>query len=123
MNRKKNSPMIRILLLVAVLGAGTAVTALIQKSGDSKNQDAPPKEYNWDAPIGGTPVVYYVVELETNGLDVERLEDVTTETVMVPMKYGNKYRVRVAGVDAQGVQGPFSDWSRFLTPEIAPPDL
>jgi hypothetical protein len=63
------------------------------------------------------------VEVEVNGQEIIDMGTVTTESIMLPMQYGNKYRVRVAGVDAQGVQGPFSIWSEPLSPEIAPPDL
>ena len=46
---------------------------------------------------------------------------VMTESIMLPVVYGNKYRIRVAAVDAYEIQGPLSMWSLPYIPEPAPP--
>jgi hypothetical protein len=118
MNGNKISPLVRVFLVVAVLGAATGVTALILKYLDEPDLMVP---VSWAAPTDGTAVVSYVVEVEVNGRDIETLDPVSTEEFMLPIKYGQKYRVRVAGVDAQNVQGPFSSWSAPYGTEITDP--
>ena len=82
--------------------------------------------YVWPAPLMGSPVVHYVLELEQL-----RGEIVVSKTVFdsipenifpVPVEMGLKYHIRVAGVDAQGRQGPWSDWSDVKAPPERTPD-
>ena len=77
--------------------------------------------YTWSAPRDGTPVAHYTVQILINDIDIEVIEPVFSEQVSVEMEYGNKYRVRVAGVDAAGTKGPYSIWSMPFTPELEPP--
>ncbi len=45
----------------------------------------------------------------------------TTEPeILIPVRYGSQFRVRVAAVDANGVQGPWSAFSRPETAELVP---
>jgi len=88
----------------------------------SADVESPPAEvYNWTAPTEGTPVAHYTVQVLINDVDILTIEPVFSETVSIEMEYGNKYRVRVAGVDAAGVKGPYSLWSLPYTPELEPP--
>jgi len=103
-------PMVAVLLLTVGLNGA---------QGDVV--DAPDSEYVWTAPVYGSTVSYYVVQVLVNEVDTLDLDPVVARRVSVPMQYGNKYQVRVAGVDADGNQGPYSSWSFAYTPELSPP--
>ena len=78
--------------------------------------------FTWDAPAYGSPPVHYVVEIRIDGTTVE--EDRTagsTPEIDIEVTLGLDYEVRVAGVDAQGRQGPFSPWSFRDTAELSAP--
>lgn len=80
--------------------------------------------YSWTVPTDGTPVVSYVVEVKING-EVTRLADPVFETTVTLMdvEYLHEYQIRVAGVDAEGHQGPFSLWSEPFSPELEAPEF
>ena len=84
---------------------------------------APDADYSWTAPEYGTPVDHYVVQILVNDLDMTTLDPIPSAFVRVQVVYGNKYMVRVAAVDAAGIQGGFSPWSIPYTPELAPPEF
>ncbi len=84
---------------------------------------APAAEYVWSAPTYGTAVEYYVAEVMINDVDIQTLDPLPSEYVSVEVVFGNKYRIRVAAVDKNGIQGPFSPWSAPFTPELAPPQF
>ena len=121
MNEKTRSTVWKVLLavvLVLVVGIGTA---LVQENKTFNSQSAPDVEFSWTAPTIGTPVHHYVVEVLVNERDTQIFDSVPSESLMLPVIYGNKYRLRVAAVDAAGIQGPQSIWSQPYTPELAPP--
>ena len=109
-----------LLAVVLILGVGIG-TALVQENKVFDSQAAPDTEFTWTPPTTGTPVHHYVVEVVINERETEVYDPVSSESIMLPVTYGNKYRVRVAAVDAVDVQGPFSLWSQPYTPELAPP--
>ena len=109
-----------LLAVVLILGVGIG-TALVQENKSFNSQSAPDVEFTWTAPSTGTPVHHYVVEVLTNERDTRTFDPVPSESLLLPVIYGNKYRLRVAAVDAAGVQGPQSIWSQPYTPELAPP--
>ena len=84
---------------------------------------APAVGYIWTAPEYGTPVHHYVIEILVNDLDIVTIDPVPSAQVSVDVVYGNKYRVRVAAVDAAGNRGGFSPWSAPYTPELIPPEF
>ncbi len=85
--------------------------------------DAPDAEYTWTAPEYGTPVDHYVAQVLVNDVDILVMGPLLSGYARVEVVYGNKYRIRVAGVDAAGNQGPYSGWSVPYTPELAPPEF
>ena len=109
-----------LLAVVVVLMVGIG-TALVQENKTFNAQSAPDVEFTWTAPTTGTPVHHYVVEVLTNERDTQVFDSVPSESIMLPVIYGNKYRLRVAAVDASGIQGLLSMWSLPYTPELAPP--
>ena len=84
---------------------------------------APEAVYVWTAPEYGTPVDHYIAQLLVNDVDILTIGPLLSELARVEVVYGNKYRLRVAAVDAAGTQGPFSVWSAPFTPELAPPEF
>lgn len=106
--------------LVSVVGIGTA---LVQENENADEQIAPDVEYTWTAPTTGTPVDHYVAEVLVNEIDSYLIDPVHGESIMLPVQYGNKYQIRVAGVDAANIQGPMSIWSLPYTPELGPPEF
>ena len=111
----------KVLLAVVLILAVGIGTALVQENKTFNSQSAPDVEFAWTAPTTGTPVHHYVVEVLMNKRDTQMFDSVPSESIMLPVIYGNKYEVRVAAVDAAGIQGPQSIWSLPYTPELAPP--
>jgi hypothetical protein len=78
---------------------------------------------SWTAPTEGSPVVTYVLEVSENGGPF--VQYATTQapqtSVSLTLESWNTYVARVAGIDAQGRQGPWSDPSDPYTPDNGPP--
>jgi len=74
-------------------------------------------QYVWTAPTTGTPVVHYVVQHSTDSSAWVTLGNVTELTYTLSAEPGVSHQIRVAGVDAQGRQGPYSAPSEPYTPE------
>ncbi len=121
MEKKNRSTVWKVLLAVVVVSAVGIGTALVQENKTSSSQAAPDVEFVWTPPNTGTPVHHYLSQVLVNERDTLYFAPVTTESIMLPVVYGNKYRIRVAAVDADGIQGPLSIWSLPYTPELAPP--
>ena len=78
-------------------------------------------EYTWDAPQTGSPVDHYVIEHSVNGGPFVQVGTSSTNTFILEATVGDSHRVRVAGVDDQNRQGPFSLPSDPYTPDVGPP--
>ena len=66
---------------------------------------------------------YYVIQLSFNdGAFIDYDSTTTSEPVFqLAVEYENKYVIRVAGVDADGDRGPFSEPSEgYIPPEPDP---
>jgi len=111
----------RRLVLPAILIVGLLGAAFVRASVTHDKMDAPLVKFTWTAPTTGSPVAHYLAEVEVNERDVLVFGPLNLAEVTVPVAYGNKYRVRVAAVDAQGIQGPMSVWSEPYSPELDPP--
>lgn len=68
-------------------------------------------DYQWTPPVGGSPVVRYDVEIDTDGQIVLTSTAGTENTFSVIYDFGETVAIRVRGVDAQGRTGPWSEWS------------
>jgi hypothetical protein len=106
---------------------GLAVMATVALSG--RAQDGPPTGKNarcsWDPPTYGTPVHHYVlqvVELGGASPDTTTFGDITETFRDVWVTFGLTYKARVAGVDAENRQGPWSLWTPLYGPEWTPED-
>ena len=124
MNKKTRSQIIKGLLLVVALVSVVGVgTALVQDNGAEMTTDAPDIEFEWTAPTTGTPVNHYVAQVMVNRMDTLFYDSIPSESLVFPAQYGNTYDVRVAGVDSDGIQGPWSIWSPSFVPELQRPEF
>ena len=121
MEKKTRSVVWKVLLVVAALSIVGIGTALVQGNKIFDPGNAADKEFEWTAPTSGTPVHHYVAEVLVNEKDTLYFDSIPNEATLLEATYGNKYRMRVAGVDAAGVQGPWSEWSNPYAPELPPP--
>ncbi len=105
-------------------------TAVKQAQGQIENP--PTKHYSWTEPTDGTPVDHYVIQMLVNEVKISDVGEVASPEVTISVKrgpvveelafyLGNKYQLRVAGVDLAGVQGPYSPWSDPISLELDPP--
>jgi len=62
----------------------------------------------WSPPTYGTPVVTYTTELSVDGSEWAFSGTTTDTTISFTFLENVSYRLRVAGIDADGHQGPFS---------------
>jgi len=102
--QKKAMILLCILVTVALAGQGRAQTG---------NDQPVDMVFAWEAPTTGSPVVKYEVQVRRGGMlssDVTTREAFTPE-IVIPVDWLTLYEVRVRGVDAAGVRGPWSGWS------------
>ena len=85
---------------------------------DNANPDATINaRCSWDAPTYGTPVVKYIVQHSIDGgawYDYALTDGSTTLNMTI--NFWVRHRVRVAGIDANDRQGPYSDSSEIYAP-------
>lgn len=115
------SRLLGIVVLATVVAIAGAV--LVQANTEQNRMAAPSVRYTWSAPATGSPVVSYKAEVMVNDRDLLVFEGLQDESVSIQVDYGNKYLVRVAGLDAQNKQGPWSIWSLAYAPELDPPSF
>lgn len=78
---------------------------------------------SWTPPTEGSPVVTYVLEISENGgpfVQVATTEAPQT-SVTLTLESWTTYVARVAAIDAQDRQGPWSEPSDPYTPDYGPP--
>ena len=121
MEKKTRSVVWKVFLAVVAVSVVGIGTALVQGNKIFDPGSAADKEFVWAAPTSGSPVQHYVAEVLVNEKDTVYFESIPDESTLLEVTFGNKYRMRVAGVDAAGVQGPWSEWSDPYAPELPPP--
>lgn len=78
--------------------------------------------YTWTAPTSGSPVHHYVVQHSVNGQPYVTIDDDLAGTSLaITLSYEDEHVVRVAAVDSQGRQGPYSVPSDPYTPTLGAP--
>ncbi len=66
----------------------------------------------WTKPTTGTPVVRYKIEADVNGVGFAEFSSTCTDTFyFFTQPHGSYIKVKVAGIDSQNRQGPFSQTS------------
>jgi len=77
--------------------------------------------YQWTAPVTGSPVDHYVVQQSVNGGSWTQIATSSSTTYTLSASVGDAHSIRVAGVDADGRQGVFSVASDPYTPDLGAP--
>lgn len=111
----------RKLLLILLAVVIVAIPIIVISASQTRTMTV---TYTWTPPLTGNPVDHYVVELSVDGgafLSYTPTEPVTLEAVAMEYGFGHTYQIRVAGVDAQGRQGPFSEPSDPYLPDAGAP--
>ncbi len=111
MNRINNP-----LLILAV-----GLLCLTMSQGTAQAQTEVPVNYTWTAPTTGSPVVHYVVQQSINDGAWAQIATSDNNTFTLSATVDDSHRIRVAGVDAEDRQGPFSLPSDAFVPGLAPP--
>jgi hypothetical protein len=94
---------ISILMMILAAGAVSAQTTVDATAG-------------WSPPTYGTPVEHYVLQHSINDGAWATVGTTTDTLYTMTISYTDFHRVRVAGVDAEGRQGPFSLPSNSYNP-------
>ena len=84
-------------------------------------QTATQLSYTWTAPTTGSAVDHYVVQHRINGGDWVQVATTSTNSYTLTATYDQAHEIRVAGVDAEDRQGPFSVASDPITPDPGAP--
>ncbi|RLG95346.1 hypothetical protein DRO27_03785 [Candidatus Bathyarchaeota archaeon] len=121
--------MVHLILLVGMLGLlgcqrvppsseGGNQTSQVDSLGtQTAPMDTVMVTFVWEAASTGTDAVYYVVETSEGWrYECRKLNRWGDGKMRVPFHNGKPGRIRVAGVDADGVQGPWSEWSDLYAP-------
>jgi hypothetical protein len=77
--------------------------------------------YTWSAPTEGSTVVHYVVQHQIDGGSWANIGTVTVESYTLTADYDITHSIRVAGVDSEDRQGPWSIASDPYTPTLGAP--
>ncbi len=96
-----------LLLILAAAPAAFAVTVNVT--------------YNWTAPTTGSAVANYIVQKSESGGTWTQVGTATTTSYVLAATAGTPVQVRVAGVDSQTRQGPWSTASDSYTPDAGAP--
>jgi len=102
----------------------TLAVALLLPMTASAQTTSIPATYTWSAPTTGSAVHHYVVQTSTTVTSWTTLTaQPTTPVITIPAAVGVNIQVRVAGVDAQGRQGLWSDPSIPFVPDAGAPGV
>ena len=101
------------------LGTGLILLAVTLGTGSASAQTESEATAAWRAPTFGTPVAHYLVQLSVNEGDWATIATPVDTVCTLIVTEGNSHRVRVAGVDAEERQGPFSQPSAVYIPGVS----
>ncbi len=99
---------------------GLLITTIIAAS-PALAQTELPVNYEWTAPVSGSPVDHYVVQQSVNGGPWVQIATASSVTYTLSATIGDSHSIRVAGVDAQDRQGAYSVASDPYTPDLGNP--
>ena len=109
-----NSSILRIAITSATI-------AMILLASTAMAQTEVEATCEWAAPTTGSPVLLYVIEHSVIDGAWTQIATTSATTYTFMVSVGDSHRVRVAGVDADGDQGPFSLPSDPYIPDLGPP--
>ncbi len=103
--------------VVRALAAAVLILAALTATAQT---DPTPVSFTWTAPTTGAPAVQYIVEHSVNAGPWVQVATVTSNSYTLIAAVGDSHQIRVAGVDADGFQGPWSDPSEPYTALLLP---
>ena len=103
------------------LTAIAAILALIAVWPPFTMAQAVDATYTWTEPTSGSLAVEYAVESSVNGGAFALIATVSENLYTITGIHGNVYVLRVAGIDEQDRQGPWSQESQPWTVDAGPP--
>jgi hypothetical protein len=98
-----------------------AAMAALVLPGAALAQDVMSTSYQWNAPSTGSTVVHYVVQHLEGGGDWVTVGNTDTNSYTLDLSVGVAHTIRVAGVDSEGRQGPWSVPSDPYMPDPGAP--
>ena len=101
--------------------AALAILFTVLVSTQALAQTSVDVQYQWTAPTTGSPVDHYVVQHSMDGGNWVNVGNVSQLAYTLTADYGVSHQIRVAGVDVQGRQGPYSQPSDPYTPDAGSP--
>lgn len=111
--------MMKPLFIKAVLLS--LMTVVLLTGSQALAQTEMEASYTWTVPEGGSTVVQYVVQHRVDGGTWTNIGTAPTNTFTLMLAVGQSHEIRVAGVDAQDRQGPFSVPSDPYVPDPGAP--
>jgi hypothetical protein len=109
----RTTTLLKFTMFAVLLAVVLPVTASLAQEVDVN--------YTWSAPTTGTPVDHYVVQHSVDGGQWIQIGTTNDNTFTLSAEVGQSHQIRVAGVDAQDRQGPFSVASDPYMPEETAP--
>lgn len=76
---------------------------------------------SWGPPMTGSPAVSYVLQISEDGGPFVTYATTNQTSVALTLEAWHTYVARVAAVDEQTRQGPYSEDSAPYTPDLGPP--
>lgn len=98
-----------VIITLSLLGALPAAAQTVQVNA------------TWTPPTEGSPVDHYVLQLSTDGGPFATVGSVTVPSYTLELEIDHEYIARVAGIDAQDRQGPWSLPSDPYNPDLGAP--
>ena len=95
--------------------------AIVLPAASSLAQAEVQVNYTWTAPTTGSPVDHYVVQHSINGGQWAQIATTNENSYTLSATVGQSHQIRVAGVDAEDRQGPFSVASDPYMPDLGAP--
>ena len=67
--------------------------------------------WSWTSPTEGTPVAFYIMSVDWKKSPDYTVFGIANNYHAINMIAGDQVHVKVAGMDAEGIRGPYSIWS------------
>jgi len=106
---------------IKIVALAALTVLIIPALALAQTPDVMSASYQWSAPTTGSTVVQYVVQHEIDGGNWVTVGTTDTNSYTLDLTVGQSHRIRVAGLDAQNRQGPWSVASDPYSPDPGAP--
>jgi hypothetical protein len=111
MEERQTMKLLKTLLITTIALAAFSGVAMAQED----------VSFTWSAPTTGSTVAHYVVQHQVDGGVWVNIDTTTLESYTLSAEYDVAHAIRVAGVDSEARQGPWSVASTPYTPTLGAP--